>query len=111
MSRASAANQTERINMAIELLKKKVSAGEAVSSLASRYRLSQRQAYRYLQRARAVDKPLQIPESKAVFTVKLPPSLIKAVRRKARQQGQPISDLVARALEDFLRKQNSGSHG
>jgi hypothetical protein len=111
VSRASAANQTERINMAIELLKKKASLGEAVSSLARRCHLSPRQAYRYLQQAHALDKPLPIPESKAVFTVKLPPSLIKAVRRKARRQGQHISDLVARALEDFLQKKNPGSHG
>lgn len=111
MSRASAADQTERINMAIELLKKEVSLGEAVASLVSRCRLSKRQAYRYVRQAQAVNKPLPIPESKAVFTVKLPPSLIKAVRRKARDHGQPISELVARALEDFLQKQNTGSHG
>ena len=97
--------------MAIELLKKKASPGEAVSSLAKRYGLSHRQAYRYLQQAHAADMPLPIPESKAVFTVKLPPSLIKAVRREARRcQRQQISDLVARALEDFL-KQKPGSHG
>jgi hypothetical protein len=111
VSRASAAIQTERINMAIELLKKKVSLGEAVSSLAGRCGLSHRQAYRYLQQARAVDQPLPLPEAKAVFTVKLPPSLIKAVRHQARRQGQQISDLVARALEDFLQKKNPGSHG
>jgi transposase-like protein len=110
VSRASAADQTERINMAIELLKKKASPGEAVSSLARRYGLSHRQAYRYLQQAHAADMPLPIPESKAVFTVKLPPSLIKAVRREARRQRQQISDLVAHALEDFL-KQKPGSHG
>jgi hypothetical protein len=111
VSRASAADQTERINMAIELLKKNASLGEAVSSLACRCRLSQRQAYRYLRQAQAVDRPLPIPESKAVFTVKLPPSLIQAVRRRARHQGRPISELVARALEDFLQKHGPGRHG
>jgi hypothetical protein len=111
VSRASTADQTERINMAIELRKKKASLGEAVSSLATRCRLSHRQAYRYLQQAHAVDKPLPIPESKAVFTVKLPPSLIKAVRSQARRQRQQISDLVARALEDFLQKKKPRSHG
>lgn len=109
MSRASTADQTERINMAIELLKKNASLAEAVSSLASRCGLSRRQAYRYLQQAQAAEKPLPIPESKSVFTVKLPIGLIHAVRTRARRRGQPIGDLVAHALEDFLGKE--GSHG
>ena len=111
MSRASAANQTERINMAIELLKTEASVGEAVSSLARRCRLSPRQAYRYLRQAQSVDRPLPIPEAKAVFTVRLAPSLIKSVRRQARRRGEQISELVAQALEDFLQRKNPGSHG
>jgi hypothetical protein len=111
VSRASAAEQTKRINMAIELLKKKASLAEAVSALAEHCRLSRRQAYRYLRQAQGVDKSLPIPESKAVFTVKLAPRLIKAVRRQARRHGQQISELVARALEDFLHHQNPGSLG
>jgi hypothetical protein len=93
------------------LLKKTASLAEAVSALTKRCGLSSRQAYRYLRQAQAVDKPLPIPESKAVFTVKLAPSLIKAVRRQARRHGQQISELVARALEDFLHNQNPGSLG
>lgn len=95
--------------MAIELLKKKASLADAVSSLADRCGLSRRQAYRYLQRAQSAEKALPIPESKSVFTVKLPIALIQAVRTTARRRGRPISDLVAHALEDFLGKE--GSHG
>lgn len=97
--------------MAIELLKKKASFAEAVSSLAGQLRLSKRQAYRYLQQAEAASKPLPIPEAKAVFTVKLPPSLIEEVRRRAHDQKQPISDLVAAALRESLRRPKPGSHG
>jgi hypothetical protein len=45
---------------------------------------------------------MPIPEEKAVFTVKLPRSLIGQVRRSARQSGMAISDWVARALKRSL---------
>jgi predicted HicB family RNase H-like nuclease len=45
---------------------------------------------------------LSIPEAKDVFTVKLPKSLIRRVRQKARAQDRPISDWVAQALEEQL---------
>jgi predicted transcriptional regulator len=53
-----------------------------------------------------VAKPLALPEPKAVFTVKLPPRLIQRVRRRARARGQPISQLVSEALQQFLTPPN-----
>jgi hypothetical protein len=45
---------------------------------------------------------VSIPEEKAVFTVKLPRSLIRRVRRTARQRGGAISVWVAEALQRAL---------
>ena len=95
--------------MALDLLKKKISPQEVVSSLEVKFGLSARQAYRYLQQAQRTTTPLALPEPKAVFTVKLPTSLIQRVRQIARRRRQPISDLVAQALEDWLTK--SKAHG
>ena len=95
--------------MALDLLKKKISPKEVVSSLEVEFELSARQAYRYLQQAQKTTKPLAVPELKAVFTVKLPTSLIQRVRQIARSRRQPISDLVSQALEDWLTK--SKAHG
>jgi hypothetical protein len=95
--------------MALDLLKKKTSPPEVAAALAARFDLSARQAYRYLQHAQRVAKPLALPEPKAVFTVKLPPRLILRVRRRARARGQPISAVVTEALQAFLTQRNS--HG
>jgi predicted DNA binding CopG/RHH family protein len=92
--------------MALDLLKKQTSPHEVVASLVARFDLSARQAYRYLQHAQRVTKPLALPEPKAVFTVKLPPRLIQRVRRRARARGQPISEVVTEALQEFLTKPN-----
>ena len=88
--------------MALDLLKQKTPPPKAAAALAARFDLSARQAYRYVQQAQRVAKPLVLPEPKAVFTVKLPPRLIQRVRRRARARGQPISQLVSEALQQFL---------
>jgi hypothetical protein len=109
VSRASARERTQRVNMALELLKKKISPSEVVSSLGAKFDLSARQAYRYLQQAQRTTKALPLPQPKAVFTVKLPTNLIRRVRQVARRRRQPISDLASEALEDWLTK--SKTHG
>jgi predicted HicB family RNase H-like nuclease len=53
--------------------------------------------------------PVPVPESKAVFTVKLPCRLSGQVRRKARKGGVAISDWVAAALQEAL--ETDSSHG
>lgn len=88
--------------MALDLLKKQTAPPKVAAALAARFDLSARQAYRYLQRAQRVAKPLALPEPKAVFTVKLSPRLIQRVRRRARARGQPISAVVTEALQQFL---------
>jgi Ribbon-helix-helix protein, copG family len=102
--RASALERSQRINMALDLLKKDNSPKEVVSSLVAEFDLSTRQAYRYLQQAHKTRKPLALPEPKTVFTVKLPLDVVQRVRQIARGRRQSISDLVTEALEDFLTK-------
>ena len=88
--------------MALDLLKKKTPPPKVATALAARFDLSARQAYRYVQQAQRVAQPLALPEAKAVFTVKLPPRLIRRVRRRARARGQSISAVVTEALQQFL---------
>jgi Ribbon-helix-helix protein, copG family len=92
--------------MALDLLKKKTPPPEVAAALAARFDLSARQAYRYVQHAQRVAKPLALPEPKTVFTVKLPPRLIQRVRRRARARGQSISAVVTEALQQFLTQPN-----
>jgi hypothetical protein len=55
-----------------------------------------------VQLAQETPAPVPIPESKAVFTVKLSRRLIGQVRRRARKKGESISDWVAAALLQAL---------
>ena len=103
VSRATNAQHILRLNKVIQLLGDRVSPGQAAAQLASQCHLSLRQAYRYVQRAQASAQELPVPEAKAVFTVKLPESLIREVRRRARRQKQSISGLVSEALRAFLQ--------
>jgi hypothetical protein len=75
---------------------------EAARRLARAHGISERQAHRYVRFAQANPSPMSIPEEKAVFTVKLPRSLIRRVRRTARQRGGEISAWVADALQRAL---------
>jgi hypothetical protein len=109
VSKSSEAEQAQRVNATLSLLRQKTSPGEVVSWLVTHYGLSQRQAYRYLQHAQQISGPLPVPESKAVFTVKLPRSLIAHVRKQAWRQGEPISQWVAQALRQAL--QSGQGHG
>jgi len=109
VAKSSAAEQARRVNATIQLLRQESSASRILAQIVSRYQLSRRQAYRYLQQAQQADSLLVVPEKKSVFTVKLPDSLIGQVRRQARQQRASISDWVEQALRVGLEQ--SKSHG
>ena len=97
------------MNQALRFLQQTLSPAEAARRLARAHDISARQAHRYIRLAQANPVPVSIPEAKAVFTVKLPRSLIRRVRRTARQRGGEISAWVAEALQRALPADSS--HG
>jgi len=107
--KSSEAEKARRVNATINLLEQQTSASRVLVEIIARYGLSRRQAYRYLQQAQRTAWPLTIPEEKSVFTVKLPRSLIKEVRREAGREGASISAWVERVLR--LGLEQSKSHG
>jgi len=90
------------VNQALRFLQQALPPAEAARRLARAHDLSARQAHRYIERAKESAAPVSVPEEKAVFTVKLPRSLIRRVRRTARQRGGEISAWVAEALQRAL---------
>ena len=102
MSRSTEAQKAERLNAAHALLAGGRSVAEAALSLSRRFAMSRRQAYRYLEEAQAIGRPVVAAEPTAPVTFKLPPSLVDAVRARAAAEGVTISDLVSRALRAFL---------
>jgi len=107
--KSSEAEQARRVNLTLSLLQQRASSSEVLEELIARYGLSCRQAYRYLQQAQQATSPLPVPEAKAVFTVKLPRSLMLKVRQQARRQRCSISLWVERALR--LELDHTKGHG
>jgi hypothetical protein len=65
--------------------------------------LSERQAYRYLEEASQLDRPVEIPEATVSVTLKLPPRSVELLRKYARSSGLTIGAIVTTALNAFLR--------
>jgi|SRR5215218_726626 len=99
--RAYADEYAVRVNRAVELLVDH-SPAHVVRALQAEHALSERQARRYVNAARAMPEGMAVPERTAVFTVRLAPSLIAGLRRHARSRGQTLSATVAAAVELYL---------
>jgi hypothetical protein len=102
MPRSTDTQKTDRLNAAHGLLARGLSVAEAAVSLSRQFALSRRQAYRYIEEARTIDRPLPVVEPTTAVTFKLPPSLIGAIRVRAAAEGTTISDMVSQALRAFL---------
>jgi uncharacterized protein YmfQ (DUF2313 family) len=97
-----------RVNEALELLEEGTSSTEVAQELARRHGVSVRQGWRYVREATTRSGPLEVPEQKVVFTVKLPESLATRVRAVAATRGKTLSALVSEALEAWLLRLRSG---
>jgi hypothetical protein len=85
-----------------------------VRELQAEHALSERQARRYVSAARAMPGGVAVPERTAVFTVRLAPSLIVALREQAQASGQTLSATVAEAVGLYLgrgRERHGGGAG
>lgn len=108
--RARAEQVAKRVNAATELLDAGMDVIDAARALARRYRLSERQARRYVERARDQGS-MEVPGRKVVFTVKLPADLARRARHAARATGQSISAVVSQALSEFLDRHHGDGRG
>lgn len=104
MARSSDPERAARLNAALALMQEHESLSQAAAVLVRRFGISKRQAYRYLDQARARDGPVPIPDRKVAFTVKLSEGLVEALRQHARVRGKRLSEIVAEALGAFLRR-------
>ena len=103
MARATKAVKARQLNAARGLLQRQVALAEAVRRLSRDFDLSERQAYRYLQEASQLDRPVQVPEATVPITLKLPPGTVELLRKSARSSGLTIGAIVTAALNAFLR--------
>ena len=111
MERAQNTELAKRINLAFTLLQKNKVPPQIVEQLIVKYGVSINQAYRYIQLAREINVKMAIPESSVVFTVKLPPTLIRRIKKLSGSKGLSISKVVHTALEEFLAKKDHVKKG
>lgn len=105
--RAHADEVAQRLNRATELLRERTpSAARRV--LQAEHGLSERQARRYVRAAERNPQGVAVPERGAVFTVRLPPSVIASLRRTATASGRSLSATTADALRVGLDRGGGG---
>jgi hypothetical protein len=109
MPRSTDTQKTERLNAAYGLLAHGLTVAEAAVSLSRQFAISRRQAYRYIEEAQSIGRPVAVAEPNMAVTFKLPPSLIGLLRARAAVEGTTISDMVSQALRAFLGE--ADSHG
>ena len=105
MTRSTKADKARQLNAAYHLLHRGVPLPEAVRRLSREFDLSGRQAYRYLEEATHLDRPVEVSEATVPVTLKLPGRTARLLRAYARSSGLTIGAIVTRALAAFLGTQ------
>lgn len=104
MARASDAQRAERLNLARTLMQHHPHLPDAAERLARACAISTRQAYRYLDQAQQLKRPVPIVDAKVSFTVKLSRSLVDKLRSYAASTGLTLSEIVSRAVLAVLHR-------
>ena len=102
MTRSTKADKARHLNAALGLLQRHVALPAAVQRLSREFDLSERQAYRYLQDAAQLGRPVEVTEPTMPITLKLPLSTVGLLRKYAKSSGLTMGTIVTRALNAFL---------
>ena len=98
----------QRINTALSFIKEQETIAKAANTMAEKFDISKRQAYRYIHEANKIGKQVPVPDQKIAFTVKLSRNLIKQLRQFAKSSGKNLSEIVTQSLEVFLQNGRRG---
>ena len=107
LRRAHADEYAVRVNRAVELAAD-LAPADVVRALQGEHGLSERQARRYFNVARATPAGVAVPERTAVFTVRLAPSLVAGLRERADARGVTLSAAVSEAVRLYLGHERRG---
>ena len=101
MIRSTRVQKAERLSAARRVLADQIGMAEAAMALSKTFGLSRRQAYRYLELARA-GTPAPVVENSVTITLKMPQSLARGLRVYATKRGLTTSEVVRQAIAAFL---------
>ena len=104
MARSTRTEKAQRLNAAFDLIARGQNLNEAAEALVEQFGLSLRQAYRYLEQAQEIERPVQVCEPSIPITIKVPGDVVMKLRAYARASGMTIGQTVARAVLRFLAK-------
>src|ERR1017187_9261724 len=105
MGRSTKADKARQLNSAYALLQRDIPLPEARQHLSREFDLSERKAYRYLEEATHLNRPVEVCEATVPITLKLPAGTARLLRAYARSSGQTIGAIVTRALAAFQSTQ------
>jgi len=105
MARSNKADKARRLNAAYAMLQRNTPLSKAVQRLSGQFDLSKRQAYRYLEEAALLERPVEVTEATVPITLKVPARTARLLRVYARSNGPTIGAIVTRALTMFLNSQ------
>jgi len=109
MARSTQAQKAIRLNAAYRLLARQMSLAEAAETLVHENAISLRHAYRYLEQAAQLERPLEVAEPAQPISFKIPGNVIRALRTYAAANELTLSAVVTRAIEEFVaRRQRDG---
>ena len=105
MSRSNGAERAQRLNAAFDLLTQGHAVAQAAAMLTEEFGLSGRQAYRYLQEAQALKRPVPVSAPSVAVTVKVPEDIATKLRAHAHATGSTIGEVVSRAVSALLARE------
>lgn len=104
MARSTNSEKAQRLNAAFDLLAQNYSPNAAAEALVEQFDLSLRQAYRYVQEAQRIKRPVTVCAPTVPITIKVPGDVVVKLRAYAQASGLTIGETVARAVLRFLAK-------
>lgn len=105
MMRSTDPEKAQRLNAAHALLAEGKGLAKSAEILITRYGVSRRQAYRYLEEAQEMGREVEVGEASVPITIKIPGSVARLLREEAPARGLTIGELVARAVRDWLSRE------
>ena len=118
MARSTKAEKARQLNAAHGLLQRQVALPEAVQRLSRKFNLSERQAYRYLEEAAELDRPVEVTEASVPITLKVPPSTAECCGNMREQWSHHRSDrdrcvehVSKLAKKTWLSRGSKAAHG
>ncbi|MGZ4870118.1 MAG: hypothetical protein ACXV2F_07160 [Halobacteriota archaeon] len=102
MTRSTKTQKALNLNAAHGLLSRGISVAEAATILAQERGISRRQAYRYLEHARAIAHAVPIVETSVAATFKIPRDVLAQLRAHSARSGLTLSAIVTLALQRCL---------